>query len=420
MRLVRVAAFRIFEENFAIMIKELTINNFRSIREGTLELGKFTVLNGANNSGKSSVLYALQVLKNVVTNPNRSVDELLNLGFLNLGGLESASYLQKVKDLRVMISVSQEEIEINYGASLREKWNYLLIRGVEPYKFNEVISVSFPYALNKTVPIKLDNERFSLMWNGIQPTNIEINSSTRQPRRKEHAIDKISNLIVAPINSLYASDIIPTHRGFTKPIFNQIPLNGSIQTEDEVATHLAIDKTLQSKVSHYFEKITGKRFSVSMSPGVGFFYLQVREPDTPFTTELVNQGMGTNQILFLLAKILYDKNRLICIDEPEIHLHPALIERFMQVLVEISEKEDKQFIFSTHSEHLLMSLLAEVYEEKLAANDLKVYFLQKEGAETTIEPQEVQPNGQINGGLKNFLGTQMRLAQRFFPTEANV
>lgn len=65
-----------------------------------------------------------------------------------------------------------------------------------------------------------------------------------------------------------------------------------------------------------------------MSPGVDFFYLQVREPDTPFPTELVNQGMGVNQILFLLAKILYDKNRLICIDEPEIHLHPALIERF--------------------------------------------------------------------------------------------
>jgi len=38
------------------MIKELSIKNFRSIREATLELGRFTVLTGANNSGKSSVL----------------------------------------------------------------------------------------------------------------------------------------------------------------------------------------------------------------------------------------------------------------------------------------------------------------------------------------------------------------------------
>lgn len=403
------------------MIKELTIGNFRSIREATLELGKFTVLNGANNSGKSSVLYALQVLKNVVTNPNRSVDELLNLGFLNLGGLENASYLHKIKELNISVSAIVGKMEANYGIGLREKHNRLYIKGIEPYEFNETIMVSFPYALNKTIQIKEKNELFSAMWNGVQPTVIESQYSAKPlSMQNKQYIDKIDNQFAAPISALYATDIIPTHRGFTKPIFNQIPLNGTIQTEEEVATHLAIDKALQAKVSHYFEKITGKRFSVSMSPGVGFFYLQVREPDTPFTTELVNQGMGTNQILFLLAKILYDKNRLICIDEPEIHLHPALIERFIQVLVEIAEKEDKQFIFSTHSEHLLMSLLAEVYEEKLAADDLKVYFLQKEGAETKIEAQEVQPNGQIKGGLKNFLATQMHLAQRFFPAETTV
>ena len=87
--------------------------------------------------------------------------------------------------------------------------------------------------------------------------------------------------------------------------------------------------------------------------------------------------MGMNQIVFLLAKILYSKNRLICIDEPEIHLHPTLIEQFVRVLVEIAEKEDKQFIFSTHSEHWLLSLLAEVNDGNLAADDLKVYYLQK-------------------------------------------
>jgi len=129
---------------------------------------------------------------------------------------------------------------------------------------------------------------------------------------------------------------------------------------------------------------------------------------------LVNQGMGVNQILFLLAKILYDKNRLICIDEPEIHLHPTLIEQFVKVLVEIAEKEDKQFIFSTHSEHWLMSMLAEVNDGNLKAEDLKVYYLTKEEQETKVEGQQVHPNGQIEGGLKNFLEAQMRLANRFF------
>ena len=411
---MRVATFRIFEQKFRIMIKELTIGNFRSIREATLELGKFTVLNGANNSGKSSVLYALQVLKNVVTNPNRSVDEILNLGFLNLGGKEDAIYgKEKNKKIGLVIGAEEGEgvLKSQFGLLLGEYEDNLYMRGVAPHKFIGRMPLSFPYALNKSIKVKSDDEMLTFAWNGLYVV---------QKDTSEVDYTEVYDEVNSSVRALQQLDVIPTHRGFTKPIFNQIPLNGTIQTQEEVATHLAVDKNLQAKVSHYFEKITGKRFSVSMSPGAGFFYLQVREPDTPFTTELVNQGMGTNQILFLLAKILYDKNRLICIDEPEIHLHPALIERLMQVLVEIAEKEDKQFLFSTHSEHLLMSLLAEVYEEKLAADDLKVYFLQKEGAETTVEAQEVQPNGQIKGGLKNFLATQMHLAQRFFPAETTV
>ncbi|MBK7938434.1 MAG: AAA family ATPase [Lewinellaceae bacterium] len=407
------------------MIKELTIKNFRSIREATLELGKFTVLNGANNSGKSSVLYALQVLKNVVTNPNQSLDSLLNLHFLNLGGIEEVEFGRKKNfDELISLNVCVEQVEENGATSTKFGWFHdwhigtgFNIAGVFPLKFIGSIGVSFPYSLNKTNKIKLQKSRVDAFdWNGLSM----VKSYPEADANADEVIWELTNEVELPILELSQLDVTPTHRGFTKPIFNQVPMSGTIYTEEEVATHLAIDKTLQAKVSHYFEKIAGKRFSVSMGPGGGFFYLQVREPDTPFTTELVNQGMGINQILFLLAKILYDKNRLICIDEPEIHLHPTLIEQFVKVLVEIAEKEDKQFIFSTHSEHWMMSLLAEVYEKNLAAEDLKVCYLEKEGQETIVESQKVHPNGQIEGGLKNFMEAQMRLANRFFPAETPV
>lgn len=416
------------------MIKELTIKNFRSIREASLELGRFTVLNGANNSGKSSVLYALQVMKNVVTNPNRTVDELLNLEFLNLGALEDVIFQKNTKQICDLKITSEKEASFfannsqfknlyisGFGLMLSDNiGQFLVAYGKSPYEYAHGGQVSFPYQLNKEFRIEEKTgakiKGWHILWNGLHFKGIMTPGGTIV-NENESISQKAQIEISLPIQDLSALDFIPTHRGFTKPIFNQVPMNGTIYTEEEVATHLAIDKTLQSKVAHYFEKITGKRFSVSMGPGGGFFYLQVREPDTPFTTELVNQGMGVNQILFLLAKILYDKNRLICIDEPEIHLHPTLIEQFVKVLVEIAEKEDKQFIFSTHSEHWMMSLLAEVYEHNLTADDLKVYYLQKEEQETKIEQQEVHQNGQIEGGLKNFMEAQLRLANRFFPAE---
>ncbi len=394
------------------MITNLHIENFRSIRKASLDLGRFTILNGANNSGKSSVLYALQVLRNVVTNPNRSIDGLLNLGFLNLGGLENTLFLKDVsKELSIGIVASDSKINevgllSRYTLELGNKKSSLKINAnANGLDYNSFLNVSFPYPLNKS---RLTG---NIRWNGIQAV---VDPNEPKPNwGSTMTQEAVLNSFDIPIIHLIGSEIIPTHRGFSKPTHNQVPLNGSIQTEEEVATHLAIDKTLQAKVSHYFEKITGKRFSVSMGPGGGFFYLQVREHDTPFTTELVNQGMGINQILFLLAKILYDKNRLVGIDEPEIHLHPTLIERFVKVLVEIAEKEDKQFIFSTHSEHWLLSMLAEVNDGNLQAEDLKVYYLYKDGQETKIENQTVQSNGQIEGGLRNFLDAEMHLTQRF-------
>ncbi len=400
------------------MITGLYIRNFRSIRDASLNLGRFTVLNGENNSGKSSVLYALQVLKNIVTSPNRSMDDLLNLNFLNLGGIDEVRFQQK-KDGEMRIGIRSETFE-RWKPEMHSQFywrndlrgNKLQISGLIPFSFSGILPVSFPYPLNKKTRIVIDkSEKSAFYWNGLTSVDFEGTPFTNQSMMtlKEEIEQCASNMV--------GVDVIPTHRGFSKSTFNVVPLGTSIYQEDEVATLLATDSNLQTKVAYYLGKITDKRFEVSMSYGAGFFFLRVGESSSRFTTELVNQGMGVNQIVFLLAKILYSKNRLICIDEPEIHLHPTLIEQFIRVLVEISKAEGKQFLFSTHSEHWIMSLLAEVCEGNLPPTDLKVYYLQKQGLETLVEEQEVQENGQIAGGLKNFLESQMRLAQRFFPVE---
>lgn len=48
-----------------VMVKQITIERFKSIESATLDLGKINVLVGANNSGKSSVLQALQFATSV-------------------------------------------------------------------------------------------------------------------------------------------------------------------------------------------------------------------------------------------------------------------------------------------------------------------------------------------------------------------
>lgn len=107
-------------------------------------------------------------------------------------------------------------------------------------------------------------------------------------------------------------------------------------------------------------------------------------------------------------------NKLICIDEPEIHLHPTIIDGLVSVLIEMAKNEDKQFLISTHSEHFINSLLKNVVEGKIKNEEARVYYLNKTRLETKIEYQEINADGQIKGGLKNFYQTELSNLKTFF------
>ena len=70
----------------------LWVKNFRAIREQELDIAPITVLYGMNGTGKSSVLYALLTLKNIVLNPNQSVDAFFGYGFLGLGNFKAVVF----------------------------------------------------------------------------------------------------------------------------------------------------------------------------------------------------------------------------------------------------------------------------------------------------------------------------------------
>ena len=82
---------------------------------------------------------------------------------------------------------------------------------------------------------------------------------------------------------------------------------------------------------------------------------------------------------------------LAAIEEPETHLHPKAIAKLGDVFVEIATKENKQLLLATHSDHLLLSLLNNVAERKLAADDLAIYYFWPEDGKVKVRRQEVTP-----------------------------
>lgn len=399
------------------MISQLHIENFRSIEKATIDLGRITVLTGANNSGKSSVLYALYALQNLKNNPNRSLNELFNfLNVISLGPFKEVVFQKNdTKTIKLGLTLSAT-YRLTHSFFLSPSSSKIELElGNTPFDDKISLLVSYPYSLNTSADFNIETDfgTFSGTFNGFTIHNTRATSNLPDVSSID-VLNELDKITIAINNWATEIEVIATKRGFFKPIFNTVPLQNIVVTEDELATKIVLDRDLQGYISHYLEKIANRSFSVYVVPGSGIFYLQTRDRTTGFTTDLVNEGTGTNQLVTILAKALQPDKKFICIDEPEIHLHPSMIAKLVESLVEIAYEQDKQFMLSTHSEHFVTCLLAEVVKKNLEPDDLKVYYLTKDKKGTQIEHQAVNADGQIEGGLKNFYETELQNLETFF------
>jgi len=377
-------------------------------------LGKITVLTGANNSGKSSLLYAFLVLRDFVMNPNQSLEQLFALPFINLGGFDEVLH-SKSRDadpshklIKIGLEATEKEGETqNYQIALGQGRTILNSWSKGRYEHRASLEIGLPYVGNIerafTGKTKSGSE-FSFKCNGITTT---------------HGLDPLfANWINYPVSQLYRSDIVPIKRGFTKPYYSKVPLSGDVNTEDEIATLLSTNDhgradTLNA-LNLWFKEITGKIVHVDSNGIPGVFSLSVEDTKTGQRNFLVNEGTGINQLVTILAKTFQYNMPFVCIDEPEIHLHPSMVRKLVTSFLEIAQELDKQFLISTHSEHFVQALLNQVAEGKMSPDDVKVYYLEREGTETIIEAHPINEKGQIAGGLSHFYESELTDLQSFF------
>jgi predicted ATPase len=81
-------------------------------------------------------------------------------------------------------------------------------------------------------------------------------------------------------------------------------------------------------------------------------------------------GIGISQVLPVLFQAYASKGKLVAMEQPEIHLHPALQAELGDVFIESALGENKnRFVLETHSEHLILRLLRRIRETSANKND---------------------------------------------------
>ena len=103
----------------------------------------------------------------------------------------------------------------------------------------------------------------------------------------------------------------------------------------------------------------------------------------------------------------------MCIrDRIEQHLHPTWQRKVIGALIKTFP--NIQFILTTHSENVIISILDLVKEKELLPADVSVINLKPANDTIESEKLEINDHGQIEGGLSSFYEDQLEDIDRFF------
>jgi len=151
------------------------------------------------------------------------------------------------------------------------------------------------------------------------------------------------------------------------------------------------------------------------------YELKIKTIDKAEVNDLTNVGVGVSQVLpIVLACLLAPEETTIIIEQPELHLHPAMQSRLTDFFV-ATMLCNKQLIIETHSEYIINRLRLRAINlpiEKHINDYLKIYFTEnlnkdykdyKKG-NTLFRPLEINEYAAMSDWPEGFFDESSKIA----------
>lgn len=130
--------------------------------------------------------------------------------------------------------------------------------------------------------------------------------------------------------------------------------------------------------------------------------------------DLDQVGYGVSQLLPVIDVCVHAKKQIICVEEPELHLHPRLQARLGNLFATAVVRRENQVIVETHSESILLRLRRLIRGGKLHPDEVAVIYVDNTGEDGASirrlrlgaqgELLDPWPTGFFDDGLADILG----------------
>jgi len=336
-----------------IYIKELKIQNFKSIENETIEFNKgLNILVGPNNAGKTNIVEAIDLLLGDVYLPNfePTTDHFFN-------GEED-------REIVIEATLNCDNDELNENALGIDR--QLKIR----FKYSKIDGGSFAVSKNSQWELKY-NKPFGYYWDF-------------EKKLFFLRVKSLRNIMeIAPIR--WKSPL----KYFKEIIIKKAPkeeLETVLQTINEAKEKLSEIDEVKNIISALL-KVSKDQTDIKeicISPSSTKYSDILNEMkiliDDGYLSEVTKKGLGTQNLTIIslfrvMAKYIRDEEKkciIYGIDEPEIGLHPHNQRQLIFSLKNLSEYS--QIIVTTHSNHLIdITQIDNIIRIRKESNNTKHY-----------------------------------------------
>jgi predicted ATPase len=374
------------------MIKEIYIENYKSIHKLKLELGRVTTLIGENGSGKSNILEAIAF--SAAAAGNKLDDEFL----ASRGIRETEPELMRAAFDKENLD---KGIKISFGENQVIDFDYILQNQNKSYTkwTNEALQI-------KDSSLDSESSIDDIPDKELKKAFEEVIKSIKKLRSAFEENDLQKFIIYSPeyqcLRNFREEGQIRPLGIHGEGLFKLLQVLSSDENKlDEIKEKL--------KLMGWF-----KDFQVPNNLFTGERAIQIT--DRYIDQELSFDQRSTNEgFLFLLFYfclfISEDTPKFFAIDNIDASLNPKLCQRLVKELVSLAKKYDKQVIFTTHNPAILDGLNLDDDEQRLfiISRNKSGYtkarrFLKPETAEgeKSVRMSEAFLRGYIGGLPKSF------------------
>lgn len=358
------------------MLKSFTIKNFKSFREATLPLAPLTLLIGANASGKSNAIEAMQLL----------------------------SWLTSGKPLSdLLYAVREQEISLRGGFSDLSSGEGEVSLGCEVTEHTERIPLSFTISFRVTEQgIAITAERACL------GTQILYDSKEKSPSRGSQEVQgRIFEEILENLRQQHSgaiSEIIPLAYALSSMLFLDPDPRRMREYSFIQEKRLKRDGSALSSVLHHLTEEEGQKARILdiirslpeqdisdityLKTQRGEVMVQLHETfggkAVPREAALLSDG--TLRVLAVAAALLSAREgSVIVVEEIDNGVHPSRAESLLRNIQKIAQERDLRVLLTAHNPALLDALPLEAVPDTVAC-----YRDPKEGDSRLIRLEDLE------------------------------